>query len=156
MEGSIPSAQIARPRLERTYSELRKADKTDASKATQSALAAHRATKYKDKFLAMKERYEHVTSTHSKYERELAIANEKMRNLQNECNLLLDAVDIAVPGQPSLMHYLQHDPVPVHYATANAVVPEAPMMPLQVPSSQQSAPPAPPPPHHTNGTNGHI
>ncbi|KAI0758584.1 hypothetical protein BC629DRAFT_1295726 [Irpex lacteus] len=126
-----------------------------------------------DRFLAMKEKYEQVNATHTQYERELAQAAEKMRNLQNECNLLLDAVDIAVPGQPTLIHYLQHDPVPIHYTTAS--VPVAPEvipvpipvqvpMPMQVPIPQQPHPMPmiepiqfiPHQPPNANGTNGHI
>ena len=79
-------------------------------------------------------------------------------------SLLLDAVDIAVPGQPTLMHYLQHDPVPVHYATSNApVVPEIPVVPVLIPihhppppPQQQPVPVQPPPPQQVNGNNGHL
>ncbi|KAI0685839.1 hypothetical protein BC835DRAFT_1381976 [Cytidiella melzeri] len=102
----------------------------------------------------MKERYEQVTTTHEQYKQELAVANEKIRNLQNECNLLLDAVDIAVPGQPTLMHYLQHDPVPLHYTAQNApIVPE--MVPAQPSPVEESEPGRLHATQQLNGTNGH-
>ncbi|EKM50726.1 uncharacterized protein PHACADRAFT_264178 [Phanerochaete carnosa HHB-10118-sp] len=109
----------------------------------------------------MKERYEVVTAAHEKYERELALANEKIKRLQDECNLLLDAVDIAVPGQPSLLQYLEQDPVPAHYMTLSGPQYELPVAP---PLPQAEAlPPHPPSRTHsqdsvpqTNGTNGHA
>ncbi|KAI0339716.1 hypothetical protein BDW22DRAFT_1361294 [Trametopsis cervina] len=129
----------------------------DVSKSTPTSVqvsSGPRVTKHKEKFLAMKEKYEQVVATHEKYERELALANEKIRNLQNECNLLLDAVDIAVPGQPTLMHYLQHDPIPTQYSTTTAPVypelipmPPPPAEPVEI-DQTQGAP-------QTNGANGH-
>lgn len=126
-------------------------------------------------FLQYKPEKEASFQTHEKYERELAIANEKIRSLQNECkcvtgsqlfefealnydsrlSLLLDAVDIAVPGQPTLMHYLQYDPVPLHFTTANgSIYPEVVAVP---------PPPADPADSgmahlvaQANGANGHL
>ncbi|KAI0954494.1 hypothetical protein AcW1_006371 [Taiwanofungus camphoratus] len=104
--------------------------------------SAHRGTRYKEKFQALREKYEQVTATREAYERELAIADEKVKRLQEECecvflpsNLLLDAVDIAVPAQPSLLHYLSRDPIPPQYHSYQVPFPAAP-----------NAPPPPPPP----------
>ncbi|KAI0748954.1 hypothetical protein C8Q74DRAFT_381994 [Fomes fomentarius] len=75
-------------------------------------MSAHRGTRYKEKFQALREKYDQVTATHVEYEHALARADEKLKRLQEECNLLLDAVDIAVPAQPTLLHYLARDPIP--------------------------------------------
>lgn len=121
----------------------------------------------------------HSTQAHEKYEKELAIANEKIKRLQNECkcvrpvlrapiphrsrtrhSLLLDAVDIAVPGQPTLLQYLAADPIPSHYLMMSA--PQFDGIPPPPPAEQLSAPQAPSRTHsqnsapQTNGTNGHI
>jgi len=80
-----------------------------------------RATRYKEKFQALREKYDQVTTTHDQYKRELAIAEEKARRLQAECNLLLDAVDIAVPAQPTLLHYLARDPIPPQYHSYTSI-----------------------------------
>ncbi|KAL6301731.1 hypothetical protein BKA93DRAFT_796378 [Sparassis latifolia] len=94
-------------------------DKNGASKA--SIASAHRGARYKEKFQALREKFDQVTATHDQYQRELAIADEKVKRLQEECNLLLDAVDIAVPAQPSLLHYLSRDPIPPQYHSYTAV-----------------------------------
>lgn len=69
-------------------------------------------------------------------------------------SLLLDAVDIAVPGQPTLMHYLQHDPVPAHYTTANQ--PVYPEMVAVPPPVEPTTPGRSHPSSQSNGTNGHL
>ncbi|KAF7794977.1 hypothetical protein EIP86_006120 [Pleurotus ostreatoroseus] len=99
--------------------------------------AVQRGSRYKEKFQSLREKYEHVMSTHERYEKDLAVANRKLKDLQNECNLLLDAVDIAVPGQPTLQHYLNYDPVPPYMASAPSTYGAAPAPPpLIVPSPQ--------------------
>lgn len=62
-------------------------------------------------------------------------------------SLLLDAVDIAAPSQPTLLHYLTQDPIPAHYhLTARGLLPP-PM---------EAVEPEPQPPRSANGTNGHY
>ncbi|KAF9814324.1 hypothetical protein IEO21_05167 [Rhodonia placenta] len=101
-------------------------------------LGSSRPKSYKEKFQALRETYERVTNTKDRYERDLATANGKIKRLQAECNLLLDAVDIAAPAQATLMHYLSQDPIPPQYHS------------YQVPFSAEpppvTAPPPPPPP----------
>ncbi|KAM5544017.1 hypothetical protein V8D89_002634 [Ganoderma adspersum] len=88
--------------------------------------ASHRGgTRYKEKFQALREKYDQVTAAHTDYERALARADDKLRRLQEECNLLLDAVDIAVPAQPSLVHYLKSDPIAPAYYSYTVPVPPA-------------------------------
>jgi len=121
-------------------------------------ISATRGTRYKEKFQALREKYDQTIATHEQYKRELELANEKMKRLEEECNLLLDAVDIAAPAQPTLMHYLSQDPIPPQYHSYT--VPFAP-----APAAAQPQPPQPPVPQpptrtrarrssHVNG-NGH-
>ncbi|KAI0643968.1 hypothetical protein C8Q79DRAFT_121833 [Trametes meyenii] len=131
-----------------------------------------RGTRYKDKFLALRDKYDTVTATHEDLERQLVRADEKLKRLQEECNLLLDAVDIAVPAQPTLVHYLKRDPIPPQYYSHTVPVPAnlppeatipqhfpSPPRPLSPPPTNPHAhphgrPPSPPPPmhmqHHTH------
>ncbi|KIP01920.1 hypothetical protein PHLGIDRAFT_38118 [Phlebiopsis gigantea 11061_1 CR5-6] len=159
-------ASTSRPEIARTDSggTAPRAENNGEKGKGQAGSSVQRTTRYKEKFLTMKERYEVVTAAHEKYERELTLANEKIRKLQNECNLLLDAVDIAVPGQPTLLHYLYSDPVASHYMMMNAPVydnnppppppPQAEPIPPPTPSNRTPTQTTPAP--HTNGTNGHI
>ncbi|EIN06202.1 hypothetical protein PUNSTDRAFT_54475 [Punctularia strigosozonata HHB-11173 SS5] len=68
--------------------------------------AIPRANRYKEKFHSLRERYDQVNAQHETYVRELATADAKMKRLQAECELLLDAVALAAPAQPTLMQYL--------------------------------------------------
>ncbi|KAG2345867.1 hypothetical protein BDR05DRAFT_94117 [Suillus weaverae] len=105
--------------------------------------------RFKEKFQGLRERFDQVVGLHEELERDLELANARMRKLQaeNECahscflacvtdmlaflSLLLDAINLTVPATPSLMHLTR--PSPALY-------------------SQPVAPPAgPPPPHHING-----
>ncbi|EMD39372.1 hypothetical protein CERSUDRAFT_93408 [Gelatoporia subvermispora B] len=123
-------------------------------------MSANRGTRYKEKFQALREKYDQTVATHEQYKRELELANDKLKRLQEECNLLLDAVDIAVPAQPSLLHYLSQDPIPPQYHSYT--VPFAPAPAAPQPAPPQPAPPQAPPrtrsrrssQQHVNG-NGH-
>ncbi|KAH9930268.1 uncharacterized protein B0H18DRAFT_994096 [Fomitopsis serialis] len=84
--------------------------------------------------------------TREAYRKELTLAEDKLKKLQDECNLLLDAVDIAAPAQPSLLHYLARDPIPPQYHSYQSA-------PVPVPATQPSprptaSAPAPSHPHH--------
>ncbi|KAH9945747.1 hypothetical protein B0H21DRAFT_743852 [Amylocystis lapponica] len=113
---------------------------------------------YKEKFQTLREKYEQVTADHSKFERELAIADEKVKKLQEECNLLLDAVDIAVPAQPTLLYYLSRDPIPPQYHSYT--VPPQPAPGAPPPAPPQPSQPARPrhrkTPSQTNGNSNGV
>ncbi|KLO09544.1 hypothetical protein SCHPADRAFT_560056 [Schizopora paradoxa] len=86
--------------------------------------APPRATKYKEKFHALRETYDLVTAKHEEHQRELELANAKLRKLQAEnepsversvglslahrapSSLLLDAMMLVASGQPTLLPYL--------------------------------------------------
>ncbi|TCD69061.1 hypothetical protein EIP91_008959 [Steccherinum ochraceum] len=103
---------------------------------------------YKDKFNLLKEKYDQVTAARDRYNKELAVAQDKIKKLENECNLLLDAVDIAAPSQPTILHYLTQDPIPEHYhITSRGPLPPPMQPPEPEPQSQ---------PSRSNGTNGHY
>ncbi|CAL1713997.1 unnamed protein product [Somion occarium] len=110
-----------------------------------------RGTRYKDKFHELREKYESVTQR-QRYEHELAVANAKIRKLQNECNLLLDAVDIAAPSQDNISYYLKLDPVPPQYEFRgrNITIPPPPPIPMEGIETATH------PREITNGTNGHA
>lgn len=52
------------------------------------------STPYKEKFLALRQKYESVNSVHEEYVRDLGMANARMKRLQAENDLLLDAVGL--------------------------------------------------------------
>ncbi|KAJ8455218.1 hypothetical protein ONZ51_g12569 [Trametes cubensis] len=50
-----------------------------------ASASMHRGTRYKEKFQALREKYDAVTATREEYERELVRADEKLKRLQEEC-----------------------------------------------------------------------
>ncbi|KIJ65484.1 hypothetical protein HYDPIDRAFT_110574 [Hydnomerulius pinastri MD-312] len=114
----------------------------DTPKVKPPAPAQRSGTRYKEKFQALKERFDQVSAQREEYERDLELANARMRKLQAENDLLLDAISITVPATPSLMHLIRPSPT----ATSSS----APL------ASYTHPPPPPPhaPHHHTNG-HGH-
>ncbi|KAI0715951.1 hypothetical protein C8Q72DRAFT_179003 [Fomitopsis betulina] len=98
----------------------------------------------------MQEKHTQVSETREAYRKELALAEDKLRKLQDECNLLLDAVDIAAPAQPSLLHYLARDPVPPQYHSYQVPFPSAEPAPAP-PTHPLSPGSAAPPPAHSQG-----
>ncbi|KAF9224128.1 hypothetical protein BS17DRAFT_780516 [Gyrodon lividus] len=66
--------------------------------------------RYKEKFQVLKERFDQVSTLHQEYERDLELANTRIRKLQAENDLLLDAISITVPVTPSLMHLIRPSP----------------------------------------------
>ncbi|TFL01613.1 hypothetical protein BDV98DRAFT_567244 [Pterulicium gracile] len=66
-----------------------------------------RSTKYKEKFNAMKEKYERVNGIHDAHQKELDTAKEKLRLLQEENNLLLDAIHHSLEYEPSIANNLR-------------------------------------------------
>lgn len=87
--------------------------------------------RFKEKFQVLRERFDQVVGLHEELERDLELANARMRKLQAENDLLLDAINLTVPATPSLMHLTRPSPT-LH--------------------SHPVAPPAAPlPPHRMNG-----
>ncbi|EGN91748.1 hypothetical protein SERLA73DRAFT_192079 [Serpula lacrymans var. lacrymans S7.3] len=75
---------------------------------------SHRGTRYKEKFQMLREKYDQVNALHQEYERDLGIANQKLRSIQAENDLLLDAIYITLSAsQPSEEHVVPA-PVPAH------------------------------------------
>lgn len=95
-------------------------------------------SRYKEKFQALREKFDQVNVQHNEYQRDLDHANARIRKLQAENNLLLDAISIAVPATPSLMHLIGPSPT----GTSSSV----PMTSYTYP---------PPPQHPSVPMNGH-
>ncbi|OJA12812.1 hypothetical protein AZE42_09582 [Rhizopogon vesiculosus] len=85
----------------------RGADKDDTNKTRTQGI--HRG-RYKEKFQTLRERYDQVVALHEEYEKDLELANARMRKLQAENDLLLDAINLAVPAMPSLIHLTRPSP----------------------------------------------
>ncbi|KAJ7493333.1 hypothetical protein B0H11DRAFT_2005943 [Mycena galericulata] len=119
----------------------------------------YRNSRYKEKFQALREKYDRVIAKQEEYHHDLEIATAKIKKLQAENDLLLDAMNLAAAQQPSMFGFLP------------------PALPLDAPSSGDTPmdvdafvgssggsaapllaerPPPPPPPRHVNGNgNGH-
>ncbi|KAG1747985.1 uncharacterized protein EDB91DRAFT_52843 [Suillus paluster] len=108
----------------------RAGDKVPGDDTTKNRVPGVPRGRYKEKFQGLRERYDRVLGLHKEYERDLELANARMRKLQAENDLLLDAINLTVPATPSLMHLTR--PSPTLY-------------------SHLAPAPAPPPPHHMNG-----
>jgi hypothetical protein len=70
------------------------------------------STRYKEKFQALREKYDQVNTKHDEYQQDLDAANKRIKRLQAENDLLLDAMNLAVP-QPTQAQYIipqQHEP----------------------------------------------
>ncbi|KAE9405408.1 hypothetical protein BT96DRAFT_934899 [Gymnopus androsaceus JB14] len=61
-----------------------------------------RTTRYKDKFTALRDKYEHVVALQQTYHRDLDTANAKMKKMQEEIDLLLEALMPTTPPPPSV------------------------------------------------------
>ncbi|KAJ7643334.1 hypothetical protein DFH06DRAFT_1333588 [Mycena polygramma] len=66
----------------------------------------HRNSRYKEKFQALREKYDRVTAKQQEYHQDLEIATEKIKKLQAENDLLLDAMNLAASHQPSMFGLL--------------------------------------------------
>ncbi|KAJ6478493.1 hypothetical protein C8R47DRAFT_633362 [Mycena vitilis] len=98
----------------------------------------HRNSRYKEKFQALREKYDRVTAKQQEYHQDLEIATEKIKKLQAENDLLLDAMNLAASHQPSMFGLLppahppdaprgggpiniDAGPAPRHHANGNGV-----------------------------------
>ncbi|KAJ7460723.1 hypothetical protein FB451DRAFT_1371583 [Mycena latifolia] len=117
----------------------------------------YRNSRYKEKFQALREKYDRITAKQDEYHHDLEIATAKIKKLQAENDLLLDAMNLAASHQPSLFGLLP-PPLP-----PDVPPPDAPMdIDAFVGASTSAAPllaDRPPPPRHVNGNgngNGHA
>ncbi|KAI6023338.1 hypothetical protein EDC04DRAFT_2727238 [Pisolithus marmoratus] len=82
-----------------------------AEDAAKSKPATHRSgSRYKEKYQSLRETFDQVNAQHEKYEQELELANARIKKLQAENDLLLDAISITIPATPSLMHLIHPSP----------------------------------------------
>ncbi|KAF7782264.1 hypothetical protein Agabi119p4_1640 [Agaricus bisporus var. burnettii] len=135
-------------------------DKEDKGKSTQ------RSTRYKEKYQVMRDRFDKVTAARETYLRDLESANEKIRKLQEENDLLLDAM-LSTPPSNSPVNTRRYPSPPSHqyvppsqnYGPSHTAYggppPPPPPQPASAPVYQHpsrlehpdSIPPPPPPPH---------
>ncbi|KAF7356976.1 hypothetical protein MVEN_01034000 [Mycena venus] len=66
----------------------------------------YRNSRYKEKFQALREKYDRVTAKQQEYHQDLEIATAKIKKLQAENDLLLDAMNLAASHQPSMFGLL--------------------------------------------------
>ncbi|KAJ6581077.1 hypothetical protein B0H19DRAFT_492253 [Mycena capillaripes] len=62
----------------------------------------YRNSRYKEKFQSLREKYDRVTAKQQEYHQDLEIATAKIKKLQAENDLLLDAMNLAAAHQPSM------------------------------------------------------
>ncbi|KAJ7708764.1 hypothetical protein B0H17DRAFT_364844 [Mycena rosella] len=113
------------------------------------ATVPYRNSRYKEKFQALREKYDRITAKQSEYHRDLEIATAKIKKLQAENDLLLDAMNLAAAHQPSMFGLLPPALPP------DAPGGDAPMdLDAFVGASTSAAPllaDRAPPPRHING-----
>ncbi|KAF8717165.1 hypothetical protein AX14_012178 [Amanita brunnescens Koide BX004] len=99
-----PVDDVQRIPISITASRSMSGEKPDPSRV------AHRATsmKYKEKFNAMRQKYEQVTARHEEYQRQLDTANAKIKKLQAE-NEYVGQYTSTPPLMPILIHSLLLD-----------------------------------------------
>ncbi|KAL4072876.1 hypothetical protein V8B97DRAFT_1916807 [Scleroderma yunnanense] len=101
--------------------------------------AAHRGgSRYKEKYQALRENFDQVNAEHEDWERKLELANTRIKKLQAENDLLLDAISITVPATPSLLHLIRPSPTSMTPGST----------PLHAQHQQATGQV---PPHHMNG-----
>ncbi|KAJ7746803.1 hypothetical protein DFH07DRAFT_589629 [Mycena maculata] len=110
----------------------------------------YRNSRYKEKFQALREKYDRVTAKQEEYHHDLEIATAKIKKLQAENDLLLDAMNLVATHQPSMFPLLGAlDDVPMDLdAFAGPSTSAVPLVAER------------PPPRHINGNgngngNGH-
>ncbi|KIM39639.1 hypothetical protein M413DRAFT_447112 [Hebeloma cylindrosporum] len=91
-----------------------------------------RSVSYKDKFQRMREKYDRVTAAHEAGQKDLEILNAKLKKLQSENDLLLDAIYVA--DAPLYERYFPSQP-------GTSSPPLNPSMALPVPNSLPLPPP---------------
>ncbi|KAJ6561141.1 hypothetical protein DFH09DRAFT_1364577 [Mycena vulgaris] len=66
----------------------------------------YRNSRYKEKFQALREKYDRIIAKQDEYHHDLEIATAKIKKLQAENDLLLDAMNLAATHQPSMFGLL--------------------------------------------------
>ncbi|KAJ7777348.1 hypothetical protein B0H16DRAFT_955344 [Mycena metata] len=66
----------------------------------------YRNSRYKEKFQALREKYDRVILKQEEYHQDLELATAKIKKLQAENDLLLDAMNLAATHQPSMFGLL--------------------------------------------------
>ncbi|EPQ56183.1 hypothetical protein GLOTRDRAFT_92716 [Gloeophyllum trabeum ATCC 11539] len=79
-------------------------EKAKASTARQRTRGSG-TRKRERRFHQLREKYDQVTATNEHYQQDLERANAKMKALQAEMDLLLDAMSIALPSEPVLERF---------------------------------------------------
>ncbi|KAF8888118.1 hypothetical protein BD779DRAFT_1525712 [Infundibulicybe gibba] len=102
MEASSSSANVSRNSSSRNS----RAPEREKDNGEKTKHPAPRSTRYKDKFQALREKYDQVVSTREDYQKDLDAANARMKKLQAENDLLLDAMNLAVNHQPHLHPFI--------------------------------------------------
>ncbi|KAJ7027865.1 hypothetical protein C8F04DRAFT_71567 [Mycena alexandri] len=69
-------------------------------------LLPYRNSRYKEKFQALREKYDRVILKQEEYHQDLELATAKIKKLQAENDLLLDAMNLAASHQPSMFGLL--------------------------------------------------
>ncbi|KAJ7876299.1 hypothetical protein B0H13DRAFT_1004375 [Mycena leptocephala] len=75
-------------------------------------------SRYKEKFQALREKYDRVTAKQQEYHQDLEIATAKIKKLQAENDLLLDAMNLAAAHQPSMFGLLPPSLPPTRHPAA--------------------------------------
>ncbi|KAJ3983260.1 hypothetical protein F5890DRAFT_1524173 [Lentinula detonsa] len=63
-----------------------------------------RTTRYKDRFTVLRDKYEHVIMEQQNHRRDLESANAKIKKMQEEIDLLLEALMPTTPPAPSTVY----------------------------------------------------
>ncbi|KAJ7132241.1 hypothetical protein C8R44DRAFT_977890 [Mycena epipterygia] len=115
----------------------------------------YRNSRYKEKFQALREKYDRIIAKQDEYHHDLEIATAKIKKLQAENDLLLDAMNLAAAHQPSMFGLLP-PPLPPDAPPGDAPMdldafagPSTSAAPLL--AERAPPPPPPPPPRHVNG-----
>lgn len=88
---------------------------------------------WKAKYQALREKYERVNADHEEYERQLDLGKQRVKKLQDEIQLLLDAIHLTLPGEPLLWSLYQNSP------TSTTTIPRSSHTPVQ-PQVEQHPP----------------
>jgi len=97
----------------------------------------YRNSRYKDKFLMLRDKYERITAKQDEYHRDLDLAMDKIKKLEAENDMLLDALGAAASQHPVPFGISPHRDRPAHDAPPGPGPMDA-LLPEQ-------------PPHHVNG-----
>ncbi|KAJ3717820.1 hypothetical protein C8R42DRAFT_676668 [Lentinula raphanica] len=78
--------------------------KEKLSNSEEKSAKTSRSTRYKDKFTTLRDKYEQVIMEQQNHRRDLETANIKMKKMQEEIDLLLEALMPTTPPAPSIVY----------------------------------------------------